>query len=227
MRALGARSFTPAGDSGSGMVKIAEAFARKYGAFARQFEKPGQSRLPPRTTGARSCRTSPAGARPVRHRQGTGGTLTGRARAASACAPRGADRTPSRPVRPVRRRGVEAATSSGWTPTSRVVLNRATSPSASCRWTTLAARYRARWRSRRYLCGLSSSGHAFIAALEVAKHHCPTGRRDLAMLPDTGECHQQRSQFEGINEGLTRSTAGWPEAWSGRGLCRCRAGAVG
>ena len=54
MRALGAKVIlTPAAERGSGMVKIAEAFARKHGAFlARQFENPANIDVHVRATAA-------------------------------------------------------------------------------------------------------------------------------------------------------------------------------
>jgi cysteine synthase A len=83
MRAMGAKVIlTPAAERGTGMVKRAQELASKHGWFlARQFENPGQSRVPPQHHG-------PEILRDFANRRldywvtgwGTGGTLTGAGR---------------------------------------------------------------------------------------------------------------------------------------------------
>src|SRR5688572_9827792 len=80
MRALGAKVIlTPAAERGSGMVKRAEAFAQKHGAFlARQFDNPANPAYHRSTTGAEILQDF-AGRRLdwFVTGYGTGGTLTG------------------------------------------------------------------------------------------------------------------------------------------------------
>ena len=206
MRALGAKVIlTPAAERGSGMVKIAEAFARKHGAFlARQFENPANPAYHRSTTGAEILQDF-AGRRLdwFVTGWGTGGTLTGAGEMLRLARPE------------VRIVATEPAGASllggaewkphkiqGWTPDFvPAVLNRDVAQRI-VPVDDLAARDTARLLAQQegIFCGLSSGG-TFAAALEVAKHHAQPGDVILAMLPDTGERYLSTILFEGINEG--------------------------
>ena len=206
MRALGAKVIlTPAAERGSGMVKIAEAFARKHGAFlARQFENPANPAYHRSTTGAEILQDF-AGRRLdwFVTGWGTGGTLTGAGEMLRLARPE------------VRIVATEPAGASllggaewkphkiqGWTPDFvPAVLNRDVAQRI-VPVDDLAARDTARLLAQQegIFCGLSSGG-TFAAALEVAKHHARPGDVILAMLPDTGERYLSTILFEGINEG--------------------------
>ncbi|HOV58566.1 MAG TPA: cysteine synthase A [Rhodanobacteraceae bacterium] len=206
MRALGAKVIlTPAAERGSGMVKIAEAFARKHGAFlARQFENPANPAYHRSTTGAEILQDF-AGRRLdwFVTGWGTGGTLTGAGEMLRLARPE------------VRIVATEPAGASllggaewkphkiqGWTPDFvPAVLNRDVAQRI-VPVDDLAARDTARLLAQQegIFCGLSSGG-TFAAALEVAKHHAQPGDVILAMLPDTGERYLSTILFEGINKG--------------------------
>ena len=212
MRALGAKVIlTPAAERGSGMVKIAEAFARKHGAFlARQFENPANPAYHRSTTGAEILQDF-AGRRLdwFVTGWGTGGTLTGAGEMLRLARPE------------VRIVATEPAGASllggaewkphkiqGWTPDFvPAVLNRDVAQRI-VPVDDLAARDTARLLAQQegIFCGLSSGG-TFAAALEVAKHHAQPGDVILAMLPDTGERYLSTILFEVINEGSDEELA--------------------
>ena len=206
MRALGAKVIlTPAAERGSGMVKIAEAFARKHGAFlARQFENPANPAYHRSTTGAEILQDF-AGRRLdwFVTGWGTGGTLTGAGEMLRLARPE-VRIVATEPAGVSLLGGAEWKPHKiqGWTPDFvPAVLNRDVAQRI-VPVDDLAARDTARLLAQQegIFCGLSSGG-TFAAALEVAKHHAQPGDVILAMLPDTGERYLSTILFEGINEG--------------------------
>jgi len=206
MRALGAKVIlTPAAERGSGMVKIAEAFARKHGAFlARQFENPANPAYHRSTTGAEILQDF-AGKRLdwFVTGWGTGGTLTGAGEMLRLARPE-VQIVATEPTGASLLGGAEWKPHKiqGWTPDFvPAVLNRDVAQRI-VPVDDLAARDTARLLAQQegIFCGLSSGG-TFAAALEVAKHHARPGDVILAMLPDTGERYLSTILFEGINEG--------------------------
>ncbi len=205
MRALGAKVIlTPAAERGSGMVRIAEAFALKHGAFlARQFDNEANPRYHASTTG-------PEILRDFADRRldwfvtgyGTGGTLSGVGRVLKsarpemkicACEPAVAALLSGEEWKPHRIQG--------WTPDfipsvlDRSVVDRVEQVDE------FVARDTARLLAHKegLFVGLSS-GATFAAALQLAKG-LPNGSSVLAMLPDTGERYLSTLLFEGMNEG--------------------------
>jgi cysteine synthase A len=205
MRALGAKVIlTPAAERGSGMVRAAEAFAQKHGAFlARQFENEANPRYHAATTG-------PEILRDFAERRldwfvtgyGTGGTLSGAGRVLKAarpelkiavCEPAGAALLSGAEWKPHKIQG--------WTPDfvpavlDRSIYDRVLPVD------DIVARDTARALAQKegIFVGISS-GATFAAALEVAKEQ-PRGAALLAMLPDTGERYLSTILFEGVNEG--------------------------
>lgn len=205
MRALGAKVIlTPAAERGSGMVRIAEAFASKHGAFlARQFDNEANPRYHASTTG-------PEILRDFAERRldwfvtgyGTGGTLSGVGRVLKtarpevricACEPAAAALLSGEEWKPHRIQG--------WTPDfipsvlDRSVVDRVEQVDE------FVARDTARLLAHKegLFVGLSS-GATFAAALQLAKG-LPNGSSVLAMLPDTGERYLSTFLFEGVNEG--------------------------
>jgi cysteine synthase A len=176
MRALGAKVLlTPAAERGSGMVKRAEAFAAKHGAFlARQFDNPANPAYHRNTTGPEILLDF-AGRRLdwFVTGWGTGGTLTGAGEMIRLARPdtrivvtepEAASMLAGKPWQPHKIQG--------WTPDFiPSVLNRDV-----------------------------PAGGTFAAALEVAKK-AKRGDVILAMLPDTGERYLSTILFEGISEG--------------------------
>ena len=205
MRALGAKVILiPAAERGTGMLKRAEAWAAKHGAFlARQFENEANPAYHRNTTGPEILQDF-AGKRLdwFVTGWGTGGTLTGAGEMLklarpnvkiAACEPEVAAMLSGKEWSPHKIQG--------WTPDLvPAVLNR----KVADRIITVAdvvARDTARELARKegIFCGISS-GATFAAALEVAKQSKP-GEVILAMLPDTGERYLSTFLFEGINEG--------------------------
>lgn len=206
MRALGARVIlTPAAERATGMIKRAEEFAAKHGAFlARQFENPANPAYHRNSTGPEILQDF-AGRRLdwFVSGWGTGGTLTGAGQMlrlarpdiriastepAGAAMLAGADWTPHR--------------IQGWTPNLLpAVLDRAL-PDVNLPVTDEQARDCARDLAARegIFCGLSGGG-TFAAALRVANELAQPGDVVLAMLPDTGERYLSTFLFEGISEG--------------------------
>ncbi len=205
MRALGAKVILiPAAERGTGMLKRAEAYATKHGAFlARQFENEANPAYHRSTTGPEILQDF-AGRRLdwFVTGWGTGGTLTGAgemlklARPSikiAAAEPAGAAMLSGKPWQPHKIQG--------WTPDLiPAVLNK----SVADRILTIddvLARDTARALAQKegIFCGISS-GATFAAALDVAKQ-ARQGDVILAMLPDTGERYLSTFLFEGINEG--------------------------
>jgi cysteine synthase A len=205
MRALGAKVIlTPAAERGSGMVRMAEAFAQKHGAFlARQFENEANPRYHAATTG-------PEILRDFADRRldwfvtgyGTGGTLSGAGRVLKAarpelkigvCEPAGAALLSGDEWKPHKIQG--------WTPDFiPKVLDRSLADRI-LKVDELVARDTARALAQKegLFVGISAGG-TFAAALEIAREAAP-GTALLAMLPDTGERYLSTILFEGVNEG--------------------------
>ena len=205
MRFLGAKVIlTPAAQRGSGMVKAAEEYAQKHGAFlTRQFENEANPAYHRSTTGPEILQDF-AGRRLdwFVTGYGTGGTLTGAGEMLKLARPNikvcvcepavaallaGKEWSPHKIQR--------------WTPDFvGAVLNREVYD-RNVPIEDVVARDTARALAQKegIFCGVSS-GATFAAALEVAKDAEP-GSVILAMLPDTGERYLSTFLFEGINEG--------------------------
>ena len=205
MRALGAKVLlSPAAERATGMVKRAEEYAKKHGAFyARQFENEANPAYHRSTTGPEILQDF-AGRRLdwFVTGYGTGGTLTGAGEMIRLARP---------DVRIVVTEPAGAALLSGgewkphkiqgWTPDFiPQVLNRGVAHEV-VPVDDIVARDTARALATKegIFCGLSSGG-TFAAALEVAKK-AKEGDVILAMLPDTGERYLSTILFDGINEG--------------------------
>jgi cysteine synthase A len=205
MRALGAKVvLIPAAERGTGLIRRAEAYATKHGAFlARQFENEANPAYHRSTTGPEILQDF-AGKRLdwFVTGWGTGGTLTGAGEMLKlarpsikviAAEPAGAAMLSGKEWQPHKIQG--------WTPDLvPAVLNK----SVVDRIVTVddvPARDTARALAQKegIFCGISS-GATFAAALEVAKQ-AKQGDVILAMLPDTGERYLSTFLFEGINEG--------------------------
>ena len=205
MRALGAKVvLVPAAERGTGMIKRAEDFAKKNGAFlARQFDNPANPAYHRSTTGPEILQDF-AGKRLnwFVTGWGTGGTLTGAGEMIKlarpdvkivATEPEGAAMLSGKEWQPHKIQG--------WTPNLiPSVLNRNVADQI-IPVNDLVSRDTARQLAIKegIFCGLSSGG-TFAAALEVAKQAKP-GDVILSMLPDTGERYLSTILFEGINEG--------------------------
>ena len=205
MRAFGAKVLlTPAAERGTGMVKRAEAFAAKHGAFlARQFDNPANPAYHRNTTGPEILQDF-AGRRLdwFVTGWGTGGTLTGVGEVLRVARP------------DTRIVATEPETASllagkawqphkiqGWTPDFIPnVLNRDV-PHEIIPVSDTYARDTAQALAQKegIFVGISAGG-TFGAALEVAKK-AKKGDVILAMLPDTGERYLSTILFEGILEG--------------------------
>ena len=205
MRALGAKVIlTPAAERGSGMVKRAQEFAARHGAFlARQFENEANPAYHRSTTGPEILRDFAmkrldwfvAG-------YGTGGTITGAGEMLklarpdikiAVTEPEGAALLSGKPWAPHKIQG--------WSPDFIPdVLNRDVYD-LIVPVTDVQARDTARELAMKegIFCGISGGG-SFAAALEVAKTLEP-GSVVLAMIADTGERYLSTFLFEGINEG--------------------------
>jgi len=205
MRALGAKVIlTPAAERGSGMVKRAEEFASKHGAFlTRQFENEANPAYHRATTGPEILQDF-AGKRLdwFVTGYGTGGTLTGAGEVLklarpdlkiAVTEPAGAALLSGNEWKPHKIQG--------WTPdfvapiVNRNIYDRIVLAD------DVVARDTARELAQKegIFCGISG-GATFAAALEVARG-CAPGSVVLAMIPDTGERYLSTSPFQGINEG--------------------------
>jgi len=205
MRALGAKVLlTPGPERASGMVKRAEEFAKKHGAFlARQFDNPANPSYHRNTTGPEILQDF-AGRRLdwFVTGWGTGGTLTGAGEMIRLARPdtrivttepEAASLLGGKPWAPHKIQG--------WTPDFvPAVLNRDVAHE-NIPVSDTYARDTARALSQKegIFVGISAGG-TFAAALEVAKK-AKRGDVILAMLPDTGERYLSTILFEGINEG--------------------------
>ncbi len=205
MRAYGAKVIlTPAAERGSGMVRRAQAFATRHGAFlARQFENPANPAWHRNTTAAEILQDF-AGRRLDYFVSGwgTGGTLTGVGQMLKLARP-DVETIATEPATAALLKGEEwhPHKIQGWTPDFvPAVLDR----SVSQRILTVTedearAQARALASEEGILVGLSCGG-TFAAALQVARQAQP-GSVVLAMLPDTGERYLSTWLFEGVNEG--------------------------
>ena len=205
MKFLGAKLIlTPAALRGSGMVKMAEEFAKKHGAFlTEQFDNPANPAYHRSTTGPEIL-SDFAGQRLdwFVTGYGTGGTLTGAGEMLKlarpdikicVCEPAVAALLAGKEWSPHKIQG--------WTPDFvGSVLNREIYD-RNVLIDDIVARDTARALAQQegIFCGISSGG-TFAAALEVAKD-AEEGSVILAMLPDTGERYLSTILFEGINEG--------------------------
>ena len=205
MRMLGARVvLTPAAERGTGMVRKAEALARKHGWFlARQFENPANPAYHRNTTGPEILRDF-AGQRLDYFVSGwgTGGTLTGAGQMIRLARPE-VQIIATEPAVAALLSGQPFASHKiqGWTPDFvPAVLDREVShrivPVTDDEAIDASRRLA---RSEGIFCGISSGG-TFAAALKVATEAAP-GSVILAMLPDTGERYLSTPLFEGIPDG--------------------------
>jgi cysteine synthase A len=206
MRALGARVLlTPAAERATGMIKRAEEFAAKHGAFlARQFDNPANPAYHRSTTGPEILQDF-AGRRLdwFVSGWGTGGTLTGAGQVLKLARPDLRIAT-TEPAGAAMLAGKDWAPHKiqGWTPNLiPSVLDRGVYE-LNLPVTDEVARDTARDLAMKegIFCGISSGG-TFAAALQVAREHAKEGDVILAMLPDTGERYLSTFLFEGVNEG--------------------------
>jgi len=205
MRALGAKVIlTPAAERGSGMVKRAEEFAAKHGAFlARQFENEANPAYHRNTTGpeilqdfaGRRLDTFVTG-------WGTGGTLTGAGEMIRLARPE-VEIVVTEPAGASLLAGAEWKPHKiqGWTPDFVPAVLKRDVAHRIVPVDDVLARDTARRLAAEegIFCGISAGG-TFAAALEVARAAQP-GHVILAMLPDTGERYLSTFLFEGVNEG--------------------------
>jgi cysteine synthase len=205
MRALGAKVLlTPAAERGSGMVKRAEEFAAKHGAFlARQFENQANPAYHRNTTGPEILLDF-AGKRLdwFVTGWGTGGTLTGAGEMIKLARPDTRIALTEPDVAQLVAGGEwKPHKIQGWTPDFvPAVLNKSVADRI-VPINEVVARDTARELAKQegIFCGISAGG-TFAAALEVARQAKP-GEVILAMLPDTGERYLTTFLFEGVNEG--------------------------
>jgi cysteine synthase A len=205
MRFLGAKVIlTPAAQRGSGMVKMAEEFAKKHGAFlTQQFDNPANPAYHRSTTGPEILQDF-AGQRLdwFVTGYGTGGTLTGAGEMLKLARP-DLKICVTEPAVAALLAGKEWSPHKiqGWTPDFvGSVLNRDIYD-RNVPIEDVVARDTARALAQQegIFCGISS-GATFAAALAVAKD-AEQGSVIIAMLPDTGERYLSTFLFEGINEG--------------------------
>jgi cysteine synthase A len=205
MRALGAKVIlVPAAERGTGMIKRAEDYAKKNGAFlARQFDNPANPAYHRSTTGPEILQDF-AGKRLnwFVTGWGTGGTLTGAGEMIKLARP-DVKIVATEPEGAAMLSGKEWAPHKiqGWTPNLiPSVLNKNVADQI-IPVNDILARDTARELATKegIFCGISSGG-TFAAALAVAKQ-AKSGDVILAMLPDTGERYLSTILFEGINEG--------------------------
>jgi cysteine synthase len=206
MRALGAKVLlSPAAERATGMLKRAEEFAARHGAFyAQQFDNPANPAFHRNTTGPEILQDF-AGQRLDWWVTGwgTGGTLTGAGQMIKLARPDTRIVT-CEPAVAAMLAGKDWAPHKiqGWTPNLvPSVLDRGiydhNLPVAD-----EVARDTARALAQQegIFCGVSS-GATFAAALQVARELAKPGDTILAMLPDTGERYLSTFLFEGVNEG--------------------------
>jgi len=205
MRFLGAKVIlTPAAQRGTGMVKAAEEYAKRTGAFlTRQFDNEANPAYHRSTTGPEILQDF-AGKRLdwFVTGYGTGGTLTGVGEVLKLARPN-VKICVTEPAVAALLAGKEWAPHKiqGWTPDfvgnvlNREIFDR------NVPIEDIVARDTAKALAQKegIFCGVSS-GATFAAALEVAKD-AEKGSVILAMLPDTGERYLSTFLFEGINEG--------------------------
>ncbi len=210
MRAYGAKVIlTPAAERGTGMVRRAQEFADRHGAFlTRQFDNPANPAWHRNTTAAEILQDF-AGRRLDYFVSGwgTGGTLSGVGQMLRLARP-DVETIAAEPANAALLEGGEwhPHKIQGWTPDfvpgvlDRSVVQRIVTVGED----DAREQARALAREEGLLVGLSCGG-TFAAALQVARQAQP-GSVLLAMLPDTGERYLTTWLFEGVNEG---SDDGW------------------
>jgi cysteine synthase A len=206
MRALGAKVLlSPAAERATGMLKRAEEFAAKHGAFyAQQFDNLANPAFHRNTTGPEILQDF-AGRRLdwFVSGWGTGGTLTGVGQMLKLARPDTKVVT-TEPAVAAMLAGKDWSPHKiqGWTPNLvPSVLDRSVYEH-NLPVTDEAARDTARALAHKegIFCGISAGG-TFAAALQVAHELAKPGDVILAMLPDTGERYLSTFLFEGVNEG--------------------------
>jgi cysteine synthase A len=207
MRALNAKVIlTPAAERGSGMVRRAEAFAAKHGAFlTRQFENEANPAWHRNTTGPEILQDF-AGRRLdwFVTGYGTGGTLTGAGQMLKLARP-DLKIAVAEPAAAALLAGQEWKPHKiqGWTPDfvpevlDRSIYDRDVLVEDSVAINTA----RALAHKEGIFCGISA-GATFAAALEVARD-LPKGSAVLAMLPDTGERYLSTPLFADVPVDMT------------------------
>ena len=206
MRAFGAKVIlTPAAERATGMLKHAEEFAAKHGAYlTRQFDNPANPAYHRNTTGPEILLDF-AGKRLDWYVTGwgTGGTLTGAGQMIKAARPDTKIVT-TEPVVAAMLSGKEWTPHKiqGWTPNLVPSVLDRTVYDHNLPVTDDMARDTARALAQQegIFCGISAGG-TFAAALQVARELAKPGDAILAMLPDTGERYLSTFLFEGVNEG--------------------------
>ncbi|MEO7252277.1 MAG: cysteine synthase A [Arenimonas sp.] len=205
MRAFGAKVLlTPAAERATGMIKRAEEFASKHGAFlTRQFDNPANPAYHRNTTGPEILLDF-AGKRLDWYVTGwgTGGTLTGAGQMIKAARPDTKIVT-TEPAVAAMLSGKEWTPHKiqGWTPNLVPAVLDRTVYDHNLPVTDDMARDTARALAQQegIFCGISAGG-TFAAALQVARELAKPGDAILAMLPDTGERYLSTFLFEGVNE---------------------------
>jgi cysteine synthase A len=205
MRALGASVvLTPAAERGSGMVRVAEALAKKHGWFlTEQFDNQANPDYHRNTTGPEIIQDF-VGKRLDYYVSGygTGGTITGAGGIIKLARP-DCKIIATEPEVAALLRGDEWAPHKiqGWTPDfipavlDREVIDEMVTVTDDEAIDTA----RALATDEGIFCGISSGG-TFAAALKVAAN-AESGSAILAMLPDTGERYFSTPLFEGVKEG--------------------------
>ena len=205
MRALGAKVLlTPAGERGSGMVRMARELAAKHGWFlARQFENEANPAYHRNTTGPEILRDF-AG-RPLDYfvtGWGTGGTLTGAGEMLKlarpklkviATEPEGAQLMAGKEWTPHKIQG--------WTPDFLPKVLKVEVADDIIPVTDQESRDTALALARKEGIFTGVSGGGTVAAALKLAEQAPEGSSILAMLPDTGERYLSTFLFEDINEG--------------------------
>lgn len=206
MRALGAKVIlTPAAERATGMIRRAEEFSQKHGAYLTgQFDNPANPAFHRNTTAPEILQDF-AGRRLdwFVTGWGTGGTLTGIGQMLRLARPETHVVT-TEPAVAAMLAGKEWTPHKiqGWTPNLiPSVLDRGVYEH-NLPVTDEIARDTARALAQQegLFCGISAGG-TFAAALQVARELAKPGDVILAMLPDTGERYLSTFLFEGINEG--------------------------
>ena len=206
MRALGAKVIlTPAAERATGMIRRAEEFSEKHGAYlTRQFDNPANPAFHRNTTAPEILQDF-AGRRLdwFVTGWGTGGTLTGVGQLLRLARPETHVVT-TEPAGAALLAGKEWTPHKiqGWTPNLvPSVLDREVYEH-NLPVTDEVARDTARALAQQegLFCGISA-GATFAAALQVARELAQPGDVILAMLPDTGERYLSTFLFEGMNEG--------------------------
>jgi cysteine synthase A len=206
MRALGAKVIlTPAAERATGMIRKAEEFAAKHGAFyAQQFDNPANPAYHRSTTGPEILQDF-AGRRLdwFVTGWGTGGTMTGAGQMLKLARPDIRIVT-TEPAGAAMLNGADWAPHKiqGWTPNLVPSVLDRTIYDHNLPVTDEVARDTARLLATQegIFCGISSGG-TFAAALQVARELAKPGDVILSMLPDTGERYLSTFLFEGVNEG--------------------------